>query len=108
MAHSRRRRPLGKASAWGAGEDDSFSTRPANSTQLAPLSVAEFVRIRSVSPNSHEFGYAAGLLLFRGGLDQHVVHEAELLRFVGVEIAVAVGFLLDAGERLAGVAGQDL
>src|SRR5262245_38380615 len=48
-------------------------------------------------------------LLLRGGhLGEHVVDQAELLRLLGVEVAVALGLDLDGIQRLAGVLGQDL
>ena len=48
-----------------------------------------------------------GFFFSSTGLHKHLVHQAKVLGFVGVEIAVALGFLFDVTKRLAGVLGQD-
>src|SRR5580692_9514210 len=47
-------------------------------------------------------------LLFVTDLDQDIVHEAQLLRLLGGEIAIAFGLGLDDLERPARVLGKDL
>src|SRR5438067_12145833 len=95
-----------KTSATGGGLDKEFR-EPGKKDKAQPTCKGRRKRAGDSRPL---FSPASPALLLLGlvrQLQQHVVHQAELLGLGGGEIAIAFRFFFNLLDRLAGMAGQD-